>query len=214
MNVKPWLVLVLLLALALAATCYFEVFNLARGEPSMTTSTSEAAVQAAVEAAQGRFSTWQRPHDAELGRKLSILQLSVTQRGVSEPPFRNEYWNNFAEGIYVDRVSGEPLFSSQHKFEHASGWPAFDRPLPGVMLKLKQAELLPGYPRVEVRSQVADSHLGHLFEDGYGPEGTTGSRYSINSASLRFVPVAEMDDEGFGQLRVALFGAEMTGSEL
>ena len=130
--------------------------------------------------------------------KLSRRQYAVTQQDKTEPPFRNEFWNNHDEGIYVDVVSGEPLFSSTDKFESGSGWPSFTRPIePANVVDISDRTL--GMLRTEVRSANADSHLGHVFDDG--PLADGGLRYCINSASLRFVPLAELDTQGDGDYR-------------
>jgi len=130
--------------------------------------------------------------------KLSRRQYAVTQQDKTEPPFRNEFWNNHDDGIYVDVVSGEPLFSSTDKFESGSGWPSFTRPIePANVVDISDRTL--GMLRTEVRSANADSHLGHVFDDG--PLADGGLRYCINSASLRFVPLAELDTQGYGDYR-------------
>ncbi len=131
----------------------------------------------------------------DLRERLTDLQFAVTQEDATEPPFENEYWDNKEEGIYVDVVSGEPLFSSIDKFDSGSGWPSFTRPLHESSVVENEDHSF-GMKRVEVRSNKAGSHLGHLFNDGPRP---TGLRYCINSASLRFIPKERLEEEGYGQ---------------
>ena len=136
-----------------------------------------------------------KPSDAELRKKLTPIQYSVTQHANTESPFHNEYWDNHEAGIYVDIVSGEPLFSSLDKYESGTGWPSFTRPLDPGNIRTKTDHLL-GFSRTEVRSAAADSHLGHVFDDGPRP---TGLRYCMNSAAMRFIPVSQLEAEGYGQ---------------
>jgi peptide-methionine (R)-S-oxide reductase len=142
-----------------------------------------------------KMASFQKPSDAELHKRLTPEQYDVTQREATERPFSNAYWDNHAAGIYVDVVSGEPLFSSLDKFDSGTGWPSFTRPLePGNVTTRTDRRLL--MARTEVRSKAAGSHLGHVFEDGPRP---TGLRYCMNSASLRFIPVDRLAQEGYGQ---------------
>ncbi|WP_163543287.1 peptide-methionine (R)-S-oxide reductase MsrB [Occultella kanbiaonis] len=141
--------------------------------------------------------------------RLTRSQFKVTQKNGTEPAFRNEYWNNHEPGIYVDVVSGEPLFSSTDKFDSGSGWPSFTRPI-GAEAVRSETDTTFGMVRTEVRSSGADSHLGHLFDDG--PPAAGGQRYCMNSAALRFVPVAELDAQGYGEYR-SLFETDTTSSQ-
>lgn len=136
-----------------------------------------------------------KPSDSELKKKLTPLQYQVTQHEATEAPFRNTYWDNHEPGIYVDVVSGEPLFSSVDKYDSGTGWPSFTRPLEPANILTKTDRIL-GYERTEVRSAHADSHLGHVFDDGPRP---TGLRYCMNSASMRFIPANRLEAEGYGQ---------------
>ena len=130
----------------------------------------------------------------ELKTRLTPLQYRVTQLGETEPPFHNAYFSNHADGIYVDVVTGTPLFSSKDKFDSGTGWPSFTRPLDPSAIALEPDDTL-GMKRIEVRAKGSDSHLGHVFDDGPKP---TGKRYCMNSAALRFVPVSDLEKEGYG----------------
>ncbi len=137
------------------------------------------------------------PENLELRATLTPMQYEVTQCSATEPPFRNEFWNHHEAGIYVDVVSGEPLFASSDKFDSGTGWPSFTRPLEPANVS-EHEDRTYGMRRVEVRSAGGNSHLGHVFPDGPGP---TGLRYCINSASLRFIPVERLEAEGYGAYR-------------
>ncbi|HEY2163521.1 MAG TPA: peptide-methionine (R)-S-oxide reductase MsrB [Gemmatimonadaceae bacterium] len=139
--------------------------------------------------------TFKKPSDDSLKKELTPLQYEVTQHEATERPFQNAYWDNHEPGIYVDVVSGEALFSSTDKFESGTGWPSFTRPLVAENIATKTDRTL-GMSRTEVRSAHADSHLGHLFDDGPRP---TGMRYCMNSASMRFIPASKLVEEGYGE---------------
>ncbi len=179
------------------------VAGLACGAGGVATGAPEAPARN-----EGRdMTTFTKPSDAELKKRLTPEQYQVTQQEATEPAFRNQYWDNHEAGIYVDVVSGEPLFSSLDKFESGTGWPSFTKPLEPDNVTTKEDRLL-WMKRTEVRSKHADSHLGHVFDDGPKP---TGQRYCMNSASMRFVPVDRLEAEGYGQY-LALFGKAGTSN--
>jgi methionine-R-sulfoxide reductase len=142
--------------------------------------------------------------ESEIRKKLTDIQYRVTQQNDTESPFQNKYWNNMEKGIYVDIVTGEPLFVSSDKYESGCGWPSFTKPI-GKDRIIYKRDTTHGMERTEVRSKDGDSHLGHVFNDGPSEKG--GLRYCINSASLKFIPFSEMDKEGYGELK-CLINAE------
>ena len=171
---------VLLLALIYAVTR-----NAGQAEPTQT-----------LDYQTNHMNDFKKPSTAELKKRLTAEQFAVTQQNATEPSFHNEYWNNHRAGIYVDIVSGEPLFSSLDKFDSGCGWPSFTKPLAGTDVVERTDNSL-FMERTEVRSAKADSHLGHVFDDGPSDKG--GLRYCINSASLKFIPVEDMEKAGYGQ---------------
>lgn len=139
-----------------------------------------------------------KPPTEQIKRTLTELQFEVTQHNATERPFNNIYWNHFEKGLYVDVVTGEPLFLSKDKFESSCGWPSFSRPIYKEAVRYVEDNSFRMH-RIEVRSQIGDSHLGHVFDDG--PEEQGGLRYCINSASIRFVPYDKMEEEGYGEYK-------------
>jgi methionine-R-sulfoxide reductase len=162
--------------------------------PAQSQTAAPNTTVATTQSTNSAMQDFQKPSADELKKKLTPMQFEVTQHADTEPAFHNEFWNNHKPGLYVDIVSGKPLFSSLDKFDSGCGWPSFSKPLADKEV-VERNDGTHGMVRTEVRSQTADSHLGHVFNDGPGP---TGLRYCINSASLRFIPVEEMEKAGYG----------------
>ena len=185
-NMQP--IKIACIAAAVAAAIFAVVHNTGRAEPT-DISTNQIYQPT-------NMSDFKKPSAAELQKKLTAEQFAVTQEAATEPAFQNEFWDNHKPGIYVDIVSGKPLFSSLDKFDSGCGWPSFTAPLSNTDV-VEHTDNSYGMSRTEVRSTVADSHLGHVFDDGPADKG--GLRYCINSASLKFIPVEEMEKAGYGQ---------------
>jgi methionine-R-sulfoxide reductase len=182
---KPALTLIIAAALCLPSFAAYSAETITTGELPVTKPLESTLPP-----------SYQKTDDAV--SKLNEMQKYVTQNGGTERPFHNEYWDNHADGIYVDVVSGEPLFSSKDKYDSGTGWPSFTKPLDANFVK-EHSDYKLGMARTEVRSASGDSHLGHVFEDG--PKDKGGLRFCINSASMRFIPVADLEKEGYGQYK-------------